>query len=211
MTILVFANGELVSSSWVGQYSSRATHIIAADGGVRHVLSVGRVPDVVIGDMDSISDEDREKIESAGAKFLTYPIEKDETDLELALLYAAQNFHEDIVVLGALGGRLDQMIANILLLAHPGLNRRVIHLVEEKQEATLVVHSKNINGIQGDVVSLLPIGGDVIVEKTIGLKWKLDNEHLYLGLTRGISNVMIAEQASIFLKRGRLLCIHTRR
>ena len=140
--------------------------------------------------------------------FIAHSAHKDETDLELALLYAVTHFAEDIQIFGSLGGRLDQTIGNIFLLAHPAFSERNIVLVESDQRAWLVTSDTQISGSVGDTVSLIPIGEEVQIRQTTGLQWQLLDEKLLLGPARGISNVMTAKTATVSIETGRLLCVH---
>lgn len=209
MFVLVFANGKLTTFDWLKPYLNDARIIIAADGGVRHILEAGYKPDVVIGDMDSLSEEDNDQLKFSGLQILSHPVDKDETDLELALTYAFENFDEDILVMGALGGRLDQTLANILLLADSRFSGRRIEIREPNQRAWLVEKSTRIQAKIGDLVSLIPVGGDVHIANTTGLKWPLYDERLIFGGSRGISNVLTDEVAEVTLKSGRLICVLT--
>jgi thiamine pyrophosphokinase len=91
--------------------------VIAADGGARLAASLGLRPQIVIGDLDSLDPQDRQVLTEAGARLQASPADKDETDLELALRLAVAGGAEQVAVLGALGGRLDMTLANLLLLA----------------------------------------------------------------------------------------------
>jgi len=116
--VFVFANGVLADIGWLPPILARAAAVIAADGGLRHVLALGRRPDVLIGDLDSLPPG--VDPETAAGKVIRYPRDKDETDLELALLYAVDHYPDaEVFVVGGAGGRLDHLLANVLLLAHP--------------------------------------------------------------------------------------------
>jgi thiamine pyrophosphokinase len=209
MTILIFANGELNDVEWIRPYLAKATAVIAADGGTRHLFQLQRPPDVVIGDMDSLPPALKGWLEAKGTHFITHPSAKNETDLELALLYAAETYDDPLLIFAALGGRLDQMLANVLLLAHPGLHGRQIELMTTQERAWLVRDETEIQGKVGDTVSLIPLAGDVQIRATTGLQWPLHDEVLAFGLARGVSNMLTADTATITLQSGQLLCVHT--
>ena len=210
MSILIFANGELASTGWVDALLETATAIIAADGGVHHVLALGHIPDIVIGDRDSIAPSTLDEIRAAAVELVVHPEDKDASDLELALRYAAANYDDEILILGALGGRLDQLLANVLLLTIPVLRGREVRIVESHQQAWVIeTGTTRIKGSRGDLVSFLPLGGDVHIGRTKGLRWQLREERLEFGKSRGVSNVMTADVALVEVKAGRLLCIHT--
>lgn len=208
MSVLVFANGKIEEVDWIRPYLDGATAVIAADGGGNYLAKLGVRPDVVVGDLDSLDAGIYEEWEQAGTIILTYPAGKDETDMELALLYAVQHYEGDLKVFGALGGRLDQTLANILLLAHPDFDRRRVELVEPHQRAWLVQGWTEIVGKPGDRVSLVPLAGDVHIGRTTGLKWQLEEETLHFGPARGISNVILKERAVVEVDSGTLLCVH---
>ncbi|HSM58405.1 MAG TPA: thiamine diphosphokinase [Candidatus Sulfomarinibacteraceae bacterium] len=209
MAVLIFANGDMLASGWLSPYLAQATMLLAADGGARHLQAIGQRPDVVIGDLDSFPAVLREEWRAASTEFVTHPEAKDETDLELALLYAAANYEDEILVFGGIGGRLDQTLANMLLLMHPQLRHRKIRYLTQYQQIWLVLDDTEIRGERGDLVSLIPLQGDVHVRSTSGLRWSLTDEVLTFGPARGLSNVMVDDIAAVSVRSGCLLCIHT--
>ncbi len=209
MTVLLFANGDLPQVGWLRPYLAKATAVIAANGGSGHLYRLGHLPDVVVGDLDSVGDAIKEWIEAADTRVISYPQSKDETDLELALLFAAENFTDEIIVVGAFGGRLDQTLANVLLLMHPQLKGHSVVLMTPFERAWLIDGETAVRGQRGDTVSLIPLGGDVEIDSTYGLQWNLKKETLASGPARGVSNMMIVDEATITVISGQLLCIHT--
>jgi thiamine pyrophosphokinase len=193
---------------------AEADQLIAANGGAAHALARGVVPDVVLGDLDSLSSKDRRRLEARGTRFREHPAAKDETDLELAVQWAVENGAHRITVLGALGGRLDHTLGNLLLLADPRWAGARIRLVGSDVVAS-VAHpgtEVSIQGQPGDLVSLLPLAGDVAGVHTEGLAWRLAGDTLFFGRTRGISNKLETSTARVRVEEpgGRLLIVHTR-
>lgn len=207
MRAIIFANGELNDVQEVRHLLRDDDLIIAADGGTRHALACGRMPDVVVGDLDSLTSEEVERLEAGAAQIVRFSPHKDETDLELALLHAASAGTDEIIILAALGGRLDQTIANLLLLALPELRDIDVRIVEGAQVAFLIRDEALIEGQPGDTVSLIPLGGDAGGVTAEGLEWPLDDEMLRFGPARGVSNVLKARQARVCVRQGLLLCI----
>jgi thiamine pyrophosphokinase len=205
MHVLIFANGDLRES----ECTDNVDLVLCADGGTRHARMLGMWPDVVIGDLDSLSQGEREMLEAHGVQIAVHPRAKDETDLELALLYAAGQGARRITVLGVRGGRLDHELGNLMLLAHPDLREIDVRFRAGSQEAVLVAREKVLSGSPGDLLSLLPIGGDAHGITTCGLEYVLEDETLYLGRTRGISNVFNDSSATIRVRSGLLLALHT--
>jgi thiamine pyrophosphokinase len=184
--------------------------VIAADGGSVHAEAFGLTLDAVIGDMDSIPDSLREKLEAQGTAFHQSPSHKDETDLELVLLHAIDQGAESIVILGALGGRLDMSIANIMLLNHPRLAGIHIELWAGDQTAWLMRSpGQELSGNPGDTLSLIPLGGDAQGVSTHRLAYPLVDEMLVFGPARGVSNVFEGHTARVDLREGLLLAVHT--
>ena len=209
MALLIFANGVLDEVEWIRPYLTQATAVWAADGGSRHLFRLGHLPDKVIGDMDSLEPELQAWLASNQIPFDQHPPEKDETDLELALLLAAEQPENDIWLFGLLGGRLDQTLANIFLLNHPALLDKSVQIITQTERAWLVRQQTEIVGQVGDLMSLIPLAGDAQGVSTTGLQWALQKEMLHFGQARGISNQLTAEKATIALESGLLLCVHT--
>jgi thiamine pyrophosphokinase len=207
---LIFANGLLPDMSLARALVSSTETIIAADGGTRNALALGLTPSVVIGDLDSLTEEQRQTLTLAGTQFLAHPPDKNETDLELAVKWAAGQDYSPILVLSALGGRLDQTLGNLALLSDPALAQVDIRLEDGVEEAWFVRDSTQVSGVAGDILSLIPWGGDVDGVRTTGLRWPLIGESLFSSQTRGISNQLLADTASISITSGLLLVVHRR-
>ncbi len=210
MRAIIFTNGQLDPESTREQLRP-GDLIVAADGGTRHALALGVAPHLVIGDLDSLSPQEQARAEAAGAQIIRFASRKDETDLELALLHAARAGANEIVILGALGGRLDQTIANVLLLALPALRGLDVRIAEGAQEAFLIRDEALVHGQPGDTLSLIPLGGDALGVTAEGVEWPLRDETLRFGLTRGVSNVLVGERARVGVRKGMLLCVLTRK
>ena len=207
MRAVIFANGELKDHALAQAALQAGDLVIAADGGGRHCLALGIEPAVVIGDFDSLTAEELEHFKTQGAEIIPHPKRKNETDLELALLYATEHGAKEILVLGALGGRLDMTLSNFLLTAHEQLRQQQISFLAGKQRLYPIYQQVQVEGQSGDVVSLIPIGGDVTGVTTQGLEYSLKNETLHFGATRGISNVLLGNAAEVTIQSGMLLCI----
>lgn len=207
---ILFANGSLPDPQAARRLVRSGDLILAADGGSRHALALGLMPAVVIGDLDSLSPADRRRLESAGARLIVHPRDKDQTDLELALDFALRQGCTAVVILAALGGRLDQTLANLALLTAPRFAALDIRLDDGLEEAFFVRGRGCIQGRRGDLVSLLPWGGPAAGVVTEGLRWPLHGETLQPEQTRGVSNELLAKRAAVSLESGLLLVVHRR-
>ena len=192
---LIFANGTLPDPNSARQLIRPDDFILAADGGSRHARTLGLLPSIVIGDLDSITPEERRKMKDGGVELIEHPRDKNETDLELALNYAVEKGYREIVIVAALGGRLDQTLGNLALLANVQLATLNIRLDDGLESAFFCRDQAEVQGRRGDLVSLIPWGGEVRGVRTEGLRWPLSNETLSAHQTRGISNEMTGEIA----------------
>ncbi len=212
MDALIFANGEIDDGAMVSRALTHAPDalIIAADGGVRVAAHYGLHIDVVVGDMDSLTADELAALTAQGSEIIRHPAEKDETDLELALNLAAERGATWLRVIGATGGRLDQILSNIYLLALPSLDALDVKLVAGKQAAWLARPGETvIQGAPGDTVSLIPLNGVVSGVVTTDLYYPLKAEDLFFGPARGVSNVMTTTRAVVGVRAGVLLIVQT--
>ncbi len=207
---IIFANGKMeIPPPIIGSILS-SDLIIAADGGTQHCKSLKIAPNVIIGDFDSVVFADTSSYQQAGVEMIQYPTHKDETDLELALLYALNHEVTHVYIIGALGNRWDMTIANIMLGVHLSFSQLSIRLLDGLDELAILrgEGQTDINDRSGDTLSLIPVGGDARGIITHGLVYPLTDETLFFGSSRGVSNVIISDQARIFIKAGiLLLCV----
>jgi thiamine pyrophosphokinase len=207
---VLFVNGEMPDASAMRAVIKPEDLIVAVDGGLKHVQALGLKPSWIIGDMDSIAAEELDRWRTSGARIDRYPVEKDETDLELALHSVIRAGYCSILIATAAGGRLDHTLGNLYLLSDPLLQDLDVRLDDGIIEIFLIRDEADINGAAGDIVSLLPLGAAVEGVLTFDLKFPLRRETLYPEKTRGISNVMLGEHARVEIAHGSLLCIHYR-
>jgi thiamine pyrophosphokinase len=204
---VIFANGNLSDPEAALAALEADDLLIAADGGARHLRHLGLTPGWIIGDLDSLPSHDLQALQAAGTQVRRYPTRKDQTDLELAIQHAVRLGASEITVFGAFGGRWDQTLANLFLGLHPDVRDVSCVFVDGRQRAFATRGTTHIDGTPGDIVSLIPVGGDADGVTTTGLEYKLDDGRLSLGSTLGVSNVMIQASATIQVRQGRLLVI----
>ncbi len=218
MRVVIFANGLLPDLESARRILRPGDVLLGADGGARHILALGQQPHLVVGDMDSLPQPAQDQLEAAGVKMVRYSRDKDETDLELAVRHALELGPDSIVIVGALGERLDQTLGNLALMTDARLSDLDVRL-DDGLEAAFFCRSQarpefdrkaEVHGRRGDIVSLIPWGGPVTGILTDGLKWPLHRETLQAYQTRGISNELILEHASVQIESGVLLIVHRR-
>lgn len=212
---LVLADGSVspaqrLDDVWPG-WSDGLDLVIAADGGARHAAALGRPIDLWVGDGDSIGEDELATLARQGVPIRRSPVDKDESDTELALLAALDAGAHRVTILGALGGeRVDHGLANVWLLGHPRLLDCDVRLVDAAARIRLVGPGRaDLGGRIGDLVSLLPFGRDAGGLTTDGLRYPLRDESLASGPSRGLSNVRVAGEAFLFVGSGRILVVET--
>ena len=209
--IIIFANGDLPDLTKARALLRPDDFILCADGGTRHALALGIKPHLIIGDMDSIEKETLKKFqEGDDVEIELFPRDKNETDLELAVNKAIELNPREILIVAALGGRTDHSLANLALLADPRPSTFDVRLDNGVEEIFFCRNQVQVHGRSGDLVSLIPWGSLVQGAQTKNLKWHLVNETLYPEKTRGISNEMLSDVASVKIESGLLLIVHRR-
>ncbi|GAB4442346.1 MAG: thiamine diphosphokinase [Anaerolineae bacterium] len=208
--IVIFANGQLNQLDAVKSRLHAEDRIYCADGGTRHALALGLTPHVVVGDLDSTAPDTADELVAAGVTLHRYPAHKDQTDLELTFDWALKEKPTEIMLVGALGGRLDQMLANILLLTRPAYSGVDLTLTDGPQWAKLIRAGQHvtITGQPGDTLSLVPLSATVSPVNFTGVDWPLRDANLQLGSTWSISNRLTNTEATVTIGEGLLLLIH---
>ena len=187
-------------------------YVICADGGGDAALQAGLVPSILLGDMDSIAPASLDRLRAAGVRVVEHRPDKDKTDLELAMDTALAMGAARITIAGALGGiRLDHSLGNLLLLSRPDLRGVETRIVAGDTEALAVWAHAALQGRAGDYVSLFPLTDTVEGLRTEGLRYPLQDETLHRAYTRGVSNELVGDTASIALTGGCLLVIREHR
>jgi thiamine pyrophosphokinase len=202
--VIVVAGGPPPASS---RPLPAAAAVVAADGGVDHALALGLSIDLAVGDFDSVTAAGLAAVEAAGARVERHPPEKDATDLELALDAAAALDPRRLLVVGVAGGRLDHLLAGLLLLAAERYGHLELDAVAGDALVNVIRGARELEGEPGELVSLLPLGGDAEGVTTEGLRYPLAGETLAAGSSRGVSNEFAAAWARLRVARGVVLAV----
>lgn len=208
MYTVIVANAPNLDAAPYAERIRAADLLLAADGGALPLLRIGLVPQIVIGDLDSLDAQSERELQARGVELRRFPREKDETDLEMALLLAAERGATAIDVLGALGGRWDHTLANVAMLDMPELRGRRVRLIDGRQTLFTVRDSAVLEGNRGDTVSLLPLTSEVRGVTTAGLMYPLRDATLRYERARGVSNVLLEPPGRVTLREGLLLVVH---
>lgn len=202
-TILIFAGGDSPATG-LAEEVPEADLVVAADSGYDLAVAQGFAVDVLIGDMDSIAAE----VIPRHVIVEKYPVDKDATDLELALERVIVERPERVVIVGGAGGRFDHELAAAALLASDRWSAaEEIDWVTDRGWSYVVRGRRIIHGDVGATISLIPMGGPALGVTTQGLKWNLAGARLDHGTTRGVSNTFVGPIADIRVSRGCLLAV----
>lgn len=214
---LIVADGDVAPAEDIAAFlpaaTDSATLVVAADGGLRRADLLGLKPHLVVGDGDSLAPAVIDGLADRGIEVQLHPSAKDASDTELAVREAVRRGASEIVILGALGGlRFEHSLANVLLLAMPELDGCDVRLVDGRTTVRLVADGRSVelSADDGRLVSLLPLSERVDDVRTAGLRYALRGEPLVQGPTRGLSNEITEQRASVAVGHGRLAVVQTR-
>ena len=185
----------------------RADYVIAADSGLHLASQLGVNVDLVVGDLDSVSDAALEGARTKGVAVERHPTDKDATDLDLALLAALERASTRVVIAGGGAGRIDHLLGLALLLTDDRWRGIGVEWHTGTSVAYVVRGGLNVATRPGDLLSIIPITDSVA--SVTGTKWVLDRETLPRGTTRGVSNEAGGDSAHIEVHQGVALVIVT--
>jgi len=177
--------------------------VIAADGGADHARQLGLRVDLLVGDLDSVSEKTLAECE----RVERHPVDKEATDLELALSAALELEPERIIVLGGSAGRLDHLFAGILLLASDRYAGSRVDAQFGEATVHVIRGKRRLSGEIGDLISLFAVHGSAMGVRTEGLVYRLSGQTLEPGTSRGVSNVFAETHVVIAVERGVVVAV----
>ena len=181
--------------------AAQGDFIIAADGGYESLLARGVLPDLLLGDFDSIKEM------PSGIETVRYPVEKDETDMFLAYKIGVSLGYKKFRIYGGVGGREDHTFANYSLLLQAKRDENDAVLIGNGVEIKVIENEKTeIFGASGKCVSVFAIASDAEGVNIKGLKYEAENITLGCAFPLGVSNSFTdAGRGEISVARGALL------
>ncbi len=210
MRAIIISNGDIKDYSYTKNLINKDDYIICADGAMRHCLKMDILPDVWLGDFDSCNFQtyltDNPFLKSVETVKLNP--QKDVTDTHAACDLAIKKGYKDILILGALGTRFDHTLSNIHLLEYL-FKLNVSALILNENNILRVFDSYIKIKKSKKYLSLLPFDTDVVVKKTNGLKYFLENYKLDRSVSLGVSNEILSDEATIEIEGGLLLIIES--
>ena len=210
MTGVIVSGGNVKDYSYIKKYFDNADMVVCADSGAGHLKKLGIIPDILLGDFDSICSKDYEDFIKAGVQILKFPLEKDMTDTELAVKLAVERGCKKIIILGGLGTRMDHSLANIFLLKKL-LDIGIEGIIADEHNEIVLINGRiKLEKENGITISLIPLADKAVGVTTKGLYYPLDNKTIQLGSSWGVSNEFTDDSAEVSLTEGLLLVMKTK-
>ncbi|NYB74449.1 MULTISPECIES: thiamine diphosphokinase [Sedimentibacter] len=200
MTTLIVGNGSDIDKSHIENLN--IDYVICADGGLEKVKRLGLIPNLILGDFDSVNKSVLEDYKSLNIETVTFPSEKDYTDMELAISHAVKVGFKDIILVGASGTRLDHTVANMLLIEKYHKKDINIRIIDNNNFIQIITDSMIIPFRKNYYVSLIPLSENIEGLTLEGFKYPLNNINVERGSTLCISNEVSEDVGLIKLNKG---------
>lgn len=204
---LIVLNGNIEDLNTLSKLGKKSDFILCADGGANYCFKASLIPDMIIGDLDSISRDSIRTVHENRIPIEKFPVKKDATDAELAVDYLISKGFRDLTIVGAIGNRMDHTLGNILLLSKLNQNKVVGRIVDQNNTIYLVEKELQLTKQKSSFVSLIPITNTGATITLKGFEYRLDKTKVSFGSTLGISNRLVDEQGHIFVHEGQCLAI----
>lgn len=199
---LIVGSGNLGSGELLKSQSLRADKIICADGGIRYFKQSQIIPDLVIGDLDSATEDEVAWIYEKAISIEQYPMEKDATDMELCIKYLVNNGYNDIVILGGIGTRLDHTLANLFTVQKFVEYGVKIKMADDINEYFVVDKGMSIPKKENQFCSIIPMNSTEVIVTLKGFHYNLNGRVLKFGETMGVSNYVEENFGHIIVEKG---------
>jgi thiamine pyrophosphokinase len=205
----IFLNGSTESSDLLRCVAGCADLVVAADGGARYALEAGVVPDLVVGDMDSLGEDLALEVERRGAALERHPARKDKMDGQLAVLAARERGATAADLLCAGGGRLGALFAvPHILLAAERIGLRSTVVADRVRMFVVETGYRTVEGEPRESISIFPLSGPAAGVTLEGMEYPLQNASLEPGDTLGFHNELIGREATVSVGKGAVLVVH---
>ncbi len=202
---ILIGSGENIPLNRLEKEINISDLVVAVDGGMNYLTQLDILPDLLIGDEDSINKISLDRIVKNNIKSLSFPREKDSTDMELALNYLYKQGCDELLIFGGIGSRIDHSLGNIFLLNRAydlGMKARII---ANNNEIILIDNNYTVSKSKDEYVSILPISTGGACVSLRGFKYPLDRYFIEYGSTIGISNEVLQAKGYIEVHEGRVL------
>ena len=200
MKAIIIASGTSIKKEVFDEIYLKDDFIICADGGLNYLNSLNILPNLIVGDLDSVDKTILEQYKDVQIK--KFPSEKNFTDTEIAIEEAVANDYKEIILIGATGTRLDHTLANILLIERYIKQGISINIIDNNNYISILNKDTIVEKKEGYYLSIVPITEFIDGITLIGMKYPLNNVKVERGSTLCISNEIIVDIAEIYIKKG---------
>ncbi len=202
---LIISSGNINDYTLLNDLIDENDYIVCADGGLDHIMKIDKIPDLILGDFDSISDLGIKYIEDNNINIERYSSIKDNTDTELAIKTLIDKGIDKISLIGGSGTRLDHTLANLFLLKKFNKDGITLRMIDDNNIVNYLVDSIEIKKSEGRFISIIPLNYDGIIVSLRGFKYKLNQKHIEYASTLGVSNEIIEDVGLVKLDKGEAL------
>lgn len=201
---LIITGGDIIEKERLLSFVYDDTYVICADKGAETAVKYGIIPDILLGDFDSI---DPDIFRNIDVDVMEYPEDKDFTDTELAISHAMEKGFEEIIVANATGDRIDHVFSTFMLLYKYKSTK--ITIVGNNFEAFIIDGDYKLYDMKGRTLSIIPVEKELEGVYLEGFKFPLNNRTVNLGDSICVSNIVEEVEASINIKNGTAIVIIT--
>lgn len=199
---ILISNGDIIELDRLKEMGNKSDFILSADGGTDYCLKASLMPNMVIGDLDSISKESLSLIREKKIPLAKFPTKKDATDTELSVDYLIQEGFKDITLVGSTGSRMDHTLGNIFLLNKLHKNGIKARIIDRTNEIYLVDDEIELEKEDKSFVSIIPISNTGAILTLEGFEYELKEHKISFSSTQGISNKIIENKGHIQVHEG---------
>lgn len=209
MKAIIVTGGNRPSKELLNSYIEDADLIIGADRGSEYLYDYGIIPQIILGDFDSINEEKLKTIEDENVEVIKFPPEKDYTDTEIAIIEAIKRGSDTIYLFGGIGTRVDHTLGNIGLLLTTKKKGASLVIIDDHNIMYLADNKMSLNGERGETISFHALSDIVKGFEIKGAKYNLENYDMHLLDPRALCNEFIDTPIYIKYNSGELLIIHS--
>lgn len=202
---LIISSGTIENYNLLESIAKEVDFIICADGGTDHIMKTSKSPNLILGDLDSISKEGLDYIKAKNIQIEKFPSAKDKTDTALAVDYLAQNGFSEIILMGVTGTRQDHTMANIFLLNDLHAKGIKAKIIDDNNIIYLLEDYLELEYAEGTFVSIIPISEEGIIVTLKGFLYMLQGKDIKFGSTQCLSNKVVERKGSIKIHKGKAL------
>lgn len=210
MKSLIISGGSIEDYNFLKKLVDKHNFIICADSGLDHMIKINVKANLVVGDLDSISEEGLEFVKDSKINILKYPAQKNKTDTELAIDYLMDMGVSDINLTGVIGSRLDHSLANIYLLKKLYDRDIKAKIINENNIAQYVSEKLVLEKREDYFVSIIPISLNGIEVSLDGFLYSLENDFIEFGSSLGISNEIVDRFGTVTIHKGEALILESK-